>query len=309
MSIKSTKDIVSQAMVDISEYETELSDGRFLGVSADLTGRLVGLVADGAGLAVCHGSGSLLAKHGMDIGREEHAAIARDHLESIFRAFAAEIDVAEHSPVVIGYDRIESMDLDGFNKNTSFTPNSDHTEGREFLSTKCVHFDSATPFIGNVYGPYTNLVGGLPIVCNTREFARDNGIEPADLIELMPHSYNVAVKEAYSEQIIADYSVAVDVDLHGDMIMVVLYNEVAGGLAHAGTMPAAADPAQPAKRPLRHMEFQFADVAELGSWYSHYRLTVPDVKIGVPDAETPDHNRYHRGVDSAMAAQRPSAGA
>lgn len=305
MSI-SIKDVVKQALVDISGYPTELVDGRFASVSSDLTARLTDLVANGAGLAVCYGTDILLARHGMGIHRKSDAAVARDYLESIFRAFADEIDVAKHSPVVMGYDRVASMDVDGYNKNTHFTPNADHTESREFLTTKCVHFDAATPFIGNVYGPYTNITGGLPIICDTREFCASNGIDPADLVELMPHSYNVAVKQEYADRILADYSVAVNVNLLDDMILVVLNNEVAGGLAHAGTMPELADPAMPGERPLRHIEFQFPDSEFLNTWYRHYHLDIPVVKMSVPDVETAEHERYHRGVKAVLAVQAPS---
>ncbi len=300
------KDAVKQGLVDISGYPAELADGRLVPVSSDLTARLIDLVASGSGLAVCHGTDVLLARHGMDIHRESDAAVARDYLESVFRAFAAQIDVAKHSPVVMGYDRVASMDVDGYNKNTRFTPNADHTESREFLTTKCVHFDAATPFIGNVYGPYTNITGGLPIVCDTREFCARNGIDPADLLELMPHSYNVAVKQEYSDRILADYSVAVNVNLLDDMILVVLNNEVAGGLAHAGTTPELADPAKPGKRPLRHMEFQFPDSEFLSRWYRHYRLGIPVVKVSVPEVETAEHERYHSGVRAVLATQAPS---
>jgi hypothetical protein len=195
------------------------------------------------------------------------------------------------------------MDVDGFNKNTSFTPNAGHTESREFLTTKCVHFDAATTFIGNVYGPYTNISGGLPIVCDTREYCRTTGVDPADLVELMPHSYNVAVKEEYTEAILADHSLAVDVDLTDDMIMVVLNNEVSGGLAHAGTTPSLTNPAEPGKRPLRHIELQFADGQNLNNWYRHYRLSMPEVTMKVPEANTSDHDRYHLGVGNAPVSQ------
>jgi hypothetical protein len=299
------KDLVTQAAVDIASYPVELADGQFGTVSGDLTARLIGLVADGAGLAVCHGTGALLARHGMDIGRESDAAVGRDYLEAVFRAFAAAVDVAGHSPVVMGYDRIASMDVDGYNKNTHFTPNADHTQSREFLTTKCVHFDAATTFIGNVYGPYTNIIGGLPIVCDTREFCASAGIDPADLLELMPHSYNVAVKEEYADRILKDYAVAVDADLLDDMILVVLDNEVAGGLAHAGSAPRLADPARPGKRPLRHIEFQFPDGEFLNSWYRYYRLGIPEIKLSVPDVNTREYARYHRGVDLALVTRVP----
>ncbi|MET9426902.1 hypothetical protein [Streptomyces sp. NPDC003036] len=295
-------EIVNEAMVDVSRYDVEVTDGRFGSVPTELITRVVDLVADGEGLAVCHGVRALLARHGMDIHDEAHAAAARDYLEALFRAFTAEVDLTKHTPVPMGYDQVASMDVDGFNKNTSFTPNSDHTESREFLTTKCVHFDAATTFIGNVYGPNTNITGGRPIVCDTREFCRRNGVDPADLVELMPHSYNVAVKQEYADAILADHAlaVAVDVDLSDDMAMVVLDNEVSGGLAHAGTAPTLTDPAKPGKRPLRHIELQFSDGRNLNTWYAHYRLPMPEVHVTVPDAGTPDHERYHRGV-SAVA--------
>ena len=299
------KDLVTHAAVDIAGYPVEVAGGTFGPVSGDLTARLVSLAADGAGLAVCHGTGALLARHGMDIGREADAAAGRDYLESVFRAFAAAADVAKHSPVVMGYDRVATMDVDGFNKNTHFTPNAGHTQAREFLTTKCVHFDAATPFIANIYGPYTNITGGLPVVCDTREFCAVNGIDPAGLLELMPHSYNVAVKERYAGRILAGHAVAVDAGLPDDMIMVVLNNEVAGGLAHAGSAPGLADPARPGKRPLRHVEFQFPDGEFLNAWYRHYRLGIPEVKLSVPGVDTPEYRRYHRGVDLALVARAP----
>lgn len=303
------KEIAKNAMVDVSGYPVELVDGKFRTHGDELITRLVQLVADGAGLAVCHGAGALLAAHGMDIHNEQHAALARDYLEAVFREFAGVVDVSRHSPVEIGYDRVAAMDVDGYNKNTSFTPNSDHTQSREFLTTKCVHFDSATPFIGNVYGPNTNIAGGKPIICNTRDFCATAGVDPADLVELMPHSYNVAVKEQYTEAILADYAVALDVDLTDDMAMVVLNNEVAGGLAHAGSTPRLADESQPGKRPLRHIEFQFADGEDLNKWYRHYRLDIPEITMTVPEAGAQEFARYHRGVDSTLPAESPvSAG-
>jgi hypothetical protein len=303
------KDVVQHALVDISQYPVELAGGTFGPVSDGLTAHLVNLAADGAGLAVCHGTGALLARHGMDLHRESDAGAGRDYLESVFRAFAAAVDVAQHSPVVMGYDRVASMDVDGYNKNTRFTPNADHTESREFLTTKCVHFDAATPFIGNVYGPNTNITGGLPIVCDAREFCASNGIDPADLLELMPHSYNVAVKEEYADRILRDHSAAVDIDLRDDVILVVLNNEVAGGLAHAGSAPELADPAKPGRRPLRHIEFQFPDGECLRQWYRHYRLDVPVVKLSAPEPDTAEHERYHRGVSVARATQAFAASA
>lgn len=303
----SVKDIVSQAMVDVSGFDVDLVDGRFAAPGADVVGRLVELVARGEGLAVVHGAAALLTANGLDIHDEADAVVARDYLEAIFRAFTAEVDLAEHTPVVMGYDQVASMDVDGFNKNTSFTPNSDHTESREFLTTKCVHFDAATTFIGNVYGPNTNISGGRPIVSDTREYCRTTGVDPADLIELMPHSYNVAVKQEHTDAILADHSAALEIDLTDDMVMVVLNNEVSGGLAHAGSTPRLADSAKPGKRPIRHIELQFTNGENLDKWYAHYRLDMPEVEVVAPEADTADHDRYHSGVD-AFAGSTPAAG-
>ena len=294
-------ELIANAMVDVSTYDTELRDGKLVAVGTALRERVAELVADGDGLALCHGVAGLLAAHGLDIHSEADAAVARDYLESVFRDFVASVDVASHSPVVMGYDQVAAMDVDGYNKNTSFTPNSDHTESREFLTTKCVHFDAATTFIGNVYGPNTNISGGRPIICDTRDFLAKTGIAPGELIELMPHSYNVAVKQEYTQAILADHAAAVDIDLLEDMVMVVLNNEVDGGLAHAGSAPSLADPSKPGKRPLRHIELQFEDGSNLGTWYSHYGLDMPEVKMSVPDRDAADFDRYHRGVDELLS--------
>jgi hypothetical protein len=294
-------ELIANAKVDVSTYDTELRDGKLVAVGTALRERVAELVADGEGLAVCHGVARLLASHGLEIHSEADAAVARDYLESVFRDFAASADVASYSPVVMGYDQVAAMDVDGFNKNTSFTPNSDHTESREFLTTKCVHFDAATTFIGNVYGPNTNIAGGQPIICNTRDFLSKAGIAPGELIELMPHSYNVAVKQEYTQEILTDHAAAVDIDLLEDMVMVVLNNEVDGGLAHAGSAPSLADPAKPGKRPLRHIELQFEDGSNLGTWYTHYGLDMPEVKMSVPERDAADFDRYHRGVDELLS--------
>jgi hypothetical protein len=296
---------VERAMVDVSAFDSELVEGELRPVGEALTDHLVGLVVTGDGVAVCHGAAAVAKRHGVDIHTEDGAAVARDFMERVFRAFTVKVDVAKHTPLTMGYDRIAAMDVDGYNKNTSFTPNSDHTETREFLTTKCVHFDAATPFIGNVYGPNINIKGGRPIVCNTRDYCKDHEVAPGDLIEVMPHSYNVAVREEHSDAILAEYSGAVDVDLTEDLVMVVLNNEVTGGIAHAGSIPQLADPAKDGRRPIRHMEYQFADGQDLERWYVHYGLDLPSPTLQVPDEAA--RERYHLGVGAAVPAGSPES--
>ncbi|WP_103535580.1 hypothetical protein [Streptomyces sp. SM11] len=289
------KKLPQHAIIDVSTHPTELTDGRLHAVGDELVLELVRLVAEGEGVAVCHGVAKTLAHHGLDVRKEQDAAIARDYLESLFRGFGEHVDVSRFSPVTMDYDRIAGMDVDGYNKNTHFTPNGDHTTEREFLTTKCVHFDAATPFIGNIYGPNTNITDGTPMVCDTRAYCQDTGVSPADLLELMPHSYNVAVKEEHAEPVLAGYASAVDADLSADLVMVVLLNEVEGGLAHAGSEPRPADPTRPSRRPIRHLEYQFAEDVELSKWYRHYRLEIPQPSLQVPDEAA--RERYHRGID------------
>ncbi|GCD40234.1 hypothetical protein OEIGOIKO_08091 [Streptomyces chrestomyceticus JCM 4735] len=295
------KTLPQHVMIDVSAYDSELVDGRLQATDGRLVSELVRLVTEGDGVAVCHGVAKTLTRHGLDVGKEQDAAVARDYLESLFRAFGERVDVDRFSPVAMDYDRIAGMDVDGYNKNTHFTPNGDHTTEREFLTTKCVHFDAATPFIGNIYGPNTNIAGGTPMVCDTRAYCQERGVTPADLLELMPHSFNVAVKEEHAEPVLSGYAAAVDADLSADLVMVVLLNEVDGGLAHAGSEPRPADPARPARRPIRHLEYQFAEDVELAKWYRHYQLAIPQPSLQVPDEAA--RERYHRGIDPVGAGQ------
>ncbi|MER7754725.1 hypothetical protein [Kitasatospora sp. NPDC097643] len=294
------KTLPAHALVDVSAYPTELVDGRLRPVGDAVVTELVHLVAEGEGVAVCHGAAQVLERHGLDVHDTQDAEVARDYLESLFRAFGERIDVAPFSPVVMDYDRIAGMDVDGYNKNTAFTPNGDHTAEREFLTTKCVHFDSATPFVGNIYGPNTNIAGGVPVICDTRAYCRDTGTAPGELIELMPHSYNVAVREEHAAPILAGYASALEVDLSADLAMVVLLNEVDGGLAHAGSEPRPVDASRPSRRPIRHLEYQFAEGVELAKWFTHYGLETPAPIMHAPDEAS--RERYHRGIAPVEAA-------
>ncbi|MFJ1798557.1 hypothetical protein [Streptomyces sp. NPDC088180] len=289
------KKLPQHAVIDVSTHPTELTDGRLRAVGDELVRELVRLVAEGDGVAVCLGVAKTLAHHGLDVHKEQDAAIARDYLESLFRGFGEHVDVSRFSPVAMDYDRIAGMDVDGYNKNTHFTPNGDHTTEREFLTTKCVHFDAATPFIGNIYGPNTNITHGTPMVCDTRAYCQETGVAPADLLELMPHSYNVAVKEEHAGPVLAGYAATVEADLSADLVMVVLLNEVDRGLAHAGSEPRPTDSTRPARRPIRHLEYQFAEGVELSKWYRHYRLEIPQPSLQVPDEAA--RERFHRGID------------
>ena len=49
----------------------------------------------------------------------------------------------------------------------------------------------------------------------------------------------------------------------------------------------------------------FDDGEFLNAWYRHYRLGIPEVKLSVPEVNTREYERYHRGVDLAFVARTP----
>jgi hypothetical protein len=275
--IEKNKHIIKESFVDVSKFNTTFANGK---ITADkkLVNKILEQVTHKSGYAVCHGLNKVLAKHGMDIHKAEDAEIARQFLEDTFRELTTLIDLKQYSPVGNTYSHVAKMDVDGYNKNKNFSPNAEHTEAREFVTTKTVHFDSATPFIGNVYGPTKNISGGHPIICDTRQFCKDRGVDPMDLVENIPNNYNVAVKTKYYQDILDNYSFGLKIDQANDVFMIVLYNEVKGGLAHAATRPAKIDENKPAARPIRHVEYQCKDADHLKIWYDYYHLSLDKAK-------------------------------
>jgi hypothetical protein len=286
---------VHESLIDVSKFSAALDEVDSAAPDAALVDAVVHAVERKHGFAVLHGANKLLTARGLSVHAEAGAEAARRYYEAVFRAAVARFDLSRASPVKVDYDRIAKMDVDGYNKNKSFTPNSDHTESREFVTTKCVHFDAATPFIANIYGPNQNITGGLPMICDTRAFCNDKGIDGKALIENIPNNYNVAVKQEYCEEILRRYSFALDVDLDDDVVAIVIYNEVIGGIAHAATQPERADATRPARRPIRHIEFQVATTEDLKTWYDFYGLGLTKAVDNKADAEDAMFRRYHRG--------------
>ncbi|MGZ5970064.1 MAG: hypothetical protein ACXWP4_20470, partial [Polyangiales bacterium] len=265
---------IKDSLIDVSTFPTELREGDFAAPSSALVDAVMEAVEKKNGFAVVYGANKVLAAHGLDIRTDAGADMARRFLEETFRAAAPRFDLSRYSPAQVAYDRVAKMDVDGYNKNKHFTPNSDHTESREFVTTKCIHFDAATPFIANLYGPNQNISGGLPMICDTRKFCQDKGIDPKSLIENIPNNYNVAVKQEFYEELLTGYSFALKLDLENDVVMIVLHNEVIGGLAHAATQPLATDAGRGSRRPIRHVEYQVASADELKRWYDYYGLSL-----------------------------------
>jgi hypothetical protein len=295
-----------ESLVNVSRFPVTLQDGDLVAADSALVDAVIERVGGKAGFAILHSTNALLRAHGLDVRDAAGAEVARRYLEAIFRAAVAHLDLAKYSPVAVGYDRITKMDVDGYNRNKNFTPNGEHTESREFVTTKCVHFDAATPFIANLYGPNENIRGGAPIICDTRTFCLDKGIDPKTLVENIPNNYNVAVKSQYCEEILREYSYAFDVDLENDVVAVVIFNEVVGGVAHAATPPRRADEGRPARRPIRHVELQVATTEDLKIWYDFYGLGLKKATDHKEDVSSP---RYHSGETTPHLIQVSREGA
>ncbi|RKH44731.1 hypothetical protein [Corallococcus sicarius] len=283
---------IKDSLIDVSTFPAELSKGDSVPPNRALVDAIIEAVEKKNGFAVVHGANKLLAARQLDIRTDAGAELARNYLEGLFRAAAPRFDLKRYSPVDVAYDRVVKMDVDGYNKNKSFTPNSDHTESREFVTTKCIHFDAATPFIANLYGPNRNISGGLPMICDTRKFCQDKGIDPKSLIENIPNNYNVALKQEFYDEVLNDYSFALKLDLENDIVMIVLHNEVVGGVAHAATQPMRPDANRDARRPIRHVEYQVPGTEDLKRWYDFYGLTLFKAD---DHKEDPTVSRYVRG--------------
>lgn len=263
----------NKAFIDLGTRNISLVDGKLADADPSFPAEIARLIGAADGYAICYNMKGVLANNGMNIHNEADAEIGRLFYEDIFRKANDLINVSDHSALKSAkYSHIAKMDADGFNPNVNFSPNSDHTETREFVTTKCIHFDAATPFVANLYGPNENISGGYPIVCDTKKFCADKGIDPKSLIENIPNNYNVAVRAEYYEEILSDYSFGIKLDFTDDLVMVALLNEVIGGVAHAATPPGKTNAEKAAKRPIRHIEYQFADAASLKLWYDFYGL-------------------------------------
>ncbi|WP_440992899.1 hypothetical protein [Cysteiniphilum litorale] len=267
---KLNQETIKSSIFDISQYETVFSSNQIKLVDIEVIDKLCDHITQQSGFAALHGLSKVLARHGLSIDDAKEMELGRLFYEDIFRAIMQKIDLTHYDPVGMNYSHIAKMDVDGYNKNKSFSPNSDHTEAREFVTTKCIHFDAATTFVANIYGPSKNIKGGLPIICDTKQFCIDRGIDPKVLIENIPNNYNVAVKERFYDELMNDYSFALPLDQENDPFMIVLYNEVIGGVAHAATTPQKKDNTQEAVRPLRHIEHQVQNMEDLKKWYDFY---------------------------------------
>lgn len=264
---------VKSSLIDISPYDLVLG-----GVETAQPGPLPDRIARAleAGYCVCHGTGKVLARHGLDVRTVKDRQRGYELLESLFQSALARIDVPRYS-VTPRPMTLARMDVDGYNLNRSFSHDGQIT-ARSFMTAKCIHFDAATPFIANIYGPNTNVRDGLPLICDVKRFCRDRGLAPGSLVDNIPNNYNIAIKSDVYEDLLYDYTFAYNLDLEHDIIVVMLLNEIEHGFAHGATDPHPRVEGQPVERPIRHIEMQYAEESHYDEWYAHYALGTQPAK-------------------------------
>ena len=258
---------IKKSLIDVSGHDLDLGGPDVL-QNGDLPARIARLLTADSGYCVLYGTNKILARHGLDIRADR--ARAYELLESIFKSAIGEIDMGNFS-VTPRSMTFTKMDVDGYNLNESFSHDG-NIASRAFMTSKCIHFDAATPFIGNIYGPNENIVGGHPVICDVKRFCRDRGLRASQLVENIPNNYNIAVKREFYEDLKDNYSFGLQLNLDTDIIIVILLNEIDFGVAHAATNPYKHDADKPAKRPIRHFEYLYGEEDHYNEWYGYYGL-------------------------------------
>lgn len=258
---------VAASLVDIGGYDLDLG-GPDVTQSGELPDRVARLLTAETGYCVLYGTNKILARHGLDVGADRERAY--ELLESVFKSAIARIDMREFS-VTPRPMTFAKMDVDGYNINQAFSHDG-NIASRAFMTSKCLHFDAATPFIGNIYGPNENIGGGHPVICDVKSFCRDRGLRPRQLVENIPNNYNIAIREEFYEDLKDNYSFGLQLNLDTDIIIVILLNEIDFGVAHGATDPYKPLAAEPARRPIRHFEYQYAEECHYDEWYGYYGL-------------------------------------
>jgi hypothetical protein len=258
---------VKKSLIDLSEYDLDLT-GPDVVQTGELPGRVARILTTESGYCVLYGTNKILAREGLDIQADRVKAY--ELLESVFKSAIGQIETLKFSvtprPMTFG-----KMDVDGYNLNEAFSHDG-NIQSRAFMTSKCIHFDAATPFIGNIYGPNENITGGHPLICDVRSFCRDRGLRAATLVENIPNNYNIAIKEEFYEDLKNNYSFALEINIDTDIIIIILLNEIDFGVAHGATDPHKRFGDQPARRPIRHFEYQYGEESHYEEWYGHYGL-------------------------------------
>lgn len=264
---------ISSALIDMAYYQIELINEHFIPEKRlydDISERM----QRKSGYVVLYGIKKLLSDHNLnkEVGREKiYELYHKAFKESIGRLNFASFCVTSRESA------LAMLDVDGYNVNLNFSHDGKVT-GRSFITTKCIHFDTATPFTANIYGFNTNIAGGYPIISDTRKFCEDKNIDPRDLVVNIPDNYNIGIKPKYYSELLNDYTFGLKHDFTDDMAMVMLTNEIQYGVAHGATDPYKIDNNKPGYRPIRHFEYQYKVETHYDEWLAHYEIPLSEIR-------------------------------
>jgi hypothetical protein len=262
---------IKRSLVNISQYGIIFKGDDFYESHEQLTNKLTSLLSEERGYAVLYGVKEVLVESGLTVNDPNIAHKVRKFFKEIFEKATSNIDFDKFSANIRQYGPTCNTLVDGFNMNYDFTVSED-VASRDMFTTKCIHFDGNSPFIANIYGPFENIQDGLPIISDVNSFCCDYSVDVKSIIENIPESYGVAISERYYEEILQDYSFAIKADLNDDILMVAIYNQIQGGIAHAAITPSKFDDALPAKRPIYHLEYDLKNLEDYERWYEYYGL-------------------------------------
>lgn len=276
-------DDVYQSMVNLEKFQIDYIDGKF-NPEQKILQFVAKQLTEKTGYIVFYGAGDLLSRNKINLidGVEKIYSL----YEFIFERALTLIDLDKYN--VINRDMIiGKMDVDGYNLNQNFSHDGKIAE-RAFMTTKCAHFDTSTPFVANIYGPNKNIQGGFPVICDMKQYCQAQALIPKELVINIENNYNMAIKEEYYHDALRDYGFALDMDFTNDIVMIMLTNEIEFGVAHGATTPYKTKLSEEACRPIRHLEFQYTSEAHYDEWLEYYNLELSEVS---------DH---HEGINLSL---------
>jgi hypothetical protein len=271
---------IRKSIIDLSGREVTFNDGAFL-PSDRLCADLAKLLEHENGYLVVCGARKLLERHGLTLEAGKEAVYAL--YERLFKTVMSHIDQSKYNVTKRDYT-LNYMDVDGYGVNKNFSHDG-KVSGREYVTTKCIHFDTATPFVANIYGPNRNIAGGYPVITEVQKYCRNKGVQPKDLVTNIPQNYNIAIKPEHYSELLSDYSFCLKLNFDNDMVMIMLSNEIEFGVAHGATDPSRVDASQISFRPIRHYEYQYHQEEHYAEWLAYYNVAqsvVSDYDGAVP---------------------------
>lgn len=282
---------IQQSLINVNRAGAVFKEGRFM-PSDSFCQEMARLLEQESGYVVFYGTRELLERYQLDIQKDLNTIY--EFYETLFKQIMSHIDMDKYNVINRNFT-FAKMDVDGYKVNQNFSFDG-KVAGRKFITTKCIHFDTSTPFIANIYGPNKNISGGYPLISDIKKYCQDKKIKPKDIIINIPDNYNIAIKEQYYADILNNYSFCLKMNLDTDVVMVMLSNEVEFGVAHGATDPTRTVADQESLRPIRHFEYQYEKEEHYAEWLEYYNVAASvgrdyDGKINL------SLNYYNAGID------------